>query len=49
MIAENSSAFKEAPPTKPPSTSGLPKISAALLLLTLPPYNIEIAAAIVLP
>jgi len=44
-ISANSSAFKEAPPTSPPSTSFLPKISFALFAFTLPPYKIEIDSA----
>ena len=35
-----SSAFKDAPPTKAPSTSSREKISLALSGLTDPPYNI---------
>ena len=45
IIAANSAAIKDAPPTNPPSTSGLPKISFALLAFTLPPYKIEIVSA----
>src|SRR6185437_893167 len=46
-IARNSSALSEAPPIRPPSTSGMAKSSAALLALTLPPYRIRVTAAIV--
>jgi len=42
MIAANSVAIKEAPPTKPPSTSGCEKSSFALAAFTLPPYKMEI-------
>jgi hypothetical protein len=42
MMAENSDAIKEAPPTNPPSTSGCENISFALAALTLPPYKIDI-------
>ncbi len=42
MIAANSVAIKEAPPTNPPSTSGCEKISFALEAFTLPPYQIDI-------
>ena len=44
-MALNSVAFKAAPPTNPPSTSGWEKISIALAAFTLPPYNIEIWSA----
>lgn len=37
MIGTKSAPFREAPPTSPPSTSGRPKISAALPGLTDPP------------
>lgn len=37
QIATNSSATSEAPPTNPPSTSGIAKISAAFAAFTLPP------------
>ncbi len=37
QIAPNSSAFREAPPTSPPSISCMPNNSAALAALTLPP------------
>jgi len=36
-IARNSSAFSEAPPIRPPSTSGIANNSAAFPALTLPP------------
>ena len=36
-IARNSSAFSEAPPINPPSTSGIANSSAALPAFTLPP------------
>ena len=42
MMAANSVAIKEAPPTHPPSTSGCEKISFAFEAFTLPPYKIEI-------
>ena len=48
-MATNSSVIRDAPPTKPPSTSGWPKISTALALLTLQPYKIEIESAIEWP
>ena len=47
MIAIKSSATSEAPPIKPPSTSGLEKISTALPGLTLPPYRMVTLFAIV--
>ena len=37
MIAQKSAALSDAPPIKPPSTSGLAKSSAAFLALQLPP------------
>lgn len=37
QIAPNSSALREAPPTSPPSISGMPNNSAALAAFTLPP------------
>ena len=37
MIAQKSAALSEAPPIRPPSTSGLAKSSAAFLALQLPP------------
>ena len=40
-MPKKSSAFKEAPPIRPPSTSGLENIDFALAGLTLPPYKIE--------
>jgi len=40
-MAKKSSAFSDAPPIKPPSTSGLEKISSAFAGFTLPPYSIE--------
>src|SRR6266540_1251971 len=45
IMVINSSAFSEAPPTRPPSTSGQEKSSLALAALTLPPYKIEMASA----
>ena len=42
MMAANSVAIKDAPPTNPPSTSGCEKISFAFAAFTLPPYKIEI-------
>ena len=41
MILEKSLGFKDAPPTKAPSTFSKDKISFAFLALTEPPYNIE--------
>src|SRR5690606_6793416 len=40
QIAPNSSAFREAPPMRPPSISGMANNSAALAAFTLPPYKI---------
>ena len=42
MMALNSDTIKEAPPTKPPSTSGCENISTALFAFTLPPYKMDI-------
>ena len=41
MILQKSSAFKEAPPINPPSTSLQENNSCALSALQLPPYKIE--------
>jgi hypothetical protein len=41
QIATNSFAFKDAPPTRPPSTSGFANNSAAFPAFTLPPYRIR--------
>ena len=41
IILEKSIAFNAAPPIRPPSTSFLLNISAALDGFTLPPYKIE--------
>ena len=41
MILEKSLGFKDAPPTKAPSTFSKDKISFAFSALTDPPYNIE--------
>lgn len=49
MICIKSCATNEAPPTRPPSTSGQANISAALFAFTLPPYKIGIASAISRP
>ena len=49
IIAKKSFAFNDAPPTNPPSMSGLEKISFALLPFTLPPYKIEISDLILKP
>lgn len=40
------SAFNEAPPISPPSTSGLEKSSLAFPALQLPPYRIEVLSAV---
>ena len=38
-IARNSSASSDAPPTRPPSTSGIANSAAAFAAFTLPPYS----------
>src|SRR5438105_11141511 len=43
-IATKSSATSEAPPIRPPSTSGMAKIAAAFCGLTLPPYRMRTPA-----
>src|SRR5579864_7126513 len=45
MMARNSDAFSDAPPTSPPSTSFEENSSLALLAFTLPPYKMEIPSA----
>jgi hypothetical protein len=44
-IFANSSASSDAPPTRAPSTSGLPMICAALPDFTEPPYRTRTASA----
>jgi len=45
QMAANSSAFRAAPPIRPPSTSGMPKSCEAFAAFTLPPYSIVRLAA----
>src|SRR6185312_12934961 len=45
-MLRNSSAFSDAPPIRPPSTSGWVNSSRALPALTLPPYRIRKPPAI---
>lgn len=49
MMATNSAAFKDAPPTSPPSTSGWENSSAALAPFTLPPYRMLMLLATASP
>src|SRR6185503_2351323 len=42
-ISRKSFATSDAPPIRPPSTSGMAKIAAAFCGLTLPPYRIEVS------
>ena len=44
-MALKSGAFNEAPPIKPPSTSGFEKSSFALPGLALPPYRMDVFSA----
>src|ERR1700743_2790571 len=46
QMAWNSAASSDAPPTNPPSMSGMRNSSAALEAFTLPPYKRRVAAAI---
>jgi hypothetical protein len=49
MILRNSSAFNDAPPISPPSTSGCEKSSPALPAFTEPPYKMVVLFEILLP